>query len=330
MAIRTRITDKFNLKWPIISAPMAGASGGNLAAEITGAGGLGMIGGGYGDPDFIARAWQDAGQTKTGIGFITWSLESKPQLLEDAISRTPPAIMLSFGDPSIFSRQIKDAHIALICQCQTITHVKQAMDAGADIIVAQGSEAGGHGAARSTFPLVPETADLLNKHSPDTLLLAAGGIGDGRGIAASLLLGADGVLIGTRFWATREALVPPAFQRAAINNTGDATMRTSVPDVARDLDWPKGFNIRVLQNRLMRQYHDRLENITPQEANDIAERYASAIKTGNIDDGGIIVGEVSGLINDLPAAATLLQRLGREAELVLEKGVNLVCQVTDP
>ncbi len=102
----------------------------------------------------------------------------------------------------------------------SLDHVRQALDAGASIIVAQGGEAGGHGHRRATFPFVPEVADLLARQSPDTLLLAAGGIADGRGLAASLMLGADGVLVGTRFWASREALVHARQQEAALAATG--------------------------------------------------------------------------------------------------------------
>ena len=108
-----------------------------------------------------------------------------------------------------------DAGVPVICQTQTMRHVEEALDAGAMAIVAQGTEAGGHGGRRATLPFVPEVADLLAKRAPEVLLLAAGGIADGRGLAAGLMLGADGALVGTRFWAAEEALTPPAaFARA--------------------------------------------------------------------------------------------------------------------
>jgi nitronate monooxygenase len=99
--------------------------------------------------------------------------------------------MLSFGDPTPFALAIQTAGSRLICQVQTIAHTRAALDCGADIIVAQGSEAGGHGATRATLTLVPEVADLLAHEAPATLLMAAGGIADGRGLAASLMLSAD-------------------------------------------------------------------------------------------------------------------------------------------
>lgn len=317
MAIRTRITEKFDLEWPIVSAPMAIAAGGKLAAEVTQGGGLGMIGGGYGDAEFIGQAWSDAGNHRAGIGFITWSLEKQPELLDAALEKSPAAIMLSFGNPGRFSNQIKDAGIALICQCQTMAHVDEALDAGADVIVAQGSEAGGHGAKRGTLSFVAEVADVLARKSPTTLLLAAGGIGDGRGIAASLMLGADGVLIGSRYWASAEALVSENFQRAALNATGDDTLRTDVPDIARGLKWPDGFDIRVLNNDLMREYGDPEQPLSDDARQDIKQRYMAAGQSGNASDGGIVVGEVAGILADLPGARSLTQRMGEQCEALL-------------
>uniref|UniRef100_UPI002FC6ED15 nitronate monooxygenase n=1 Tax=Bosea sp. (in: a-proteobacteria) TaxID=1871050 RepID=UPI002FC6ED15 len=203
----TRLTERFGIEHPILSAPMALAAGGALAAAVTRAGGLGLIGGGYGDGDWLRTQYAAAGNTRTGCGFITWSLAKQPQLLGEVLAHRPAALMLSFGDPAPFAGEIAAAGIPLICQCQSVAHVRAALAAGASVIVAQGTEAGGHGHARATLPFVPEVADLLARESPETLLLAAGGIADGRGLAAALMLGADGVLVGTRFWASREALV---------------------------------------------------------------------------------------------------------------------------
>ena len=124
----------------------------------------------------------------------------QPDLLDQVLAHAPAVLMLSFGDPKPFAPAIHAAGSRLICQVQTIAHTQAALECGADIIVAQGSEAGGHGAARATLTLVPEVADLLARASPTTLLVAAGGIADGRGLAACLMLGADGVLLGSRPW----------------------------------------------------------------------------------------------------------------------------------
>src|SRR5581483_7190621 len=143
----------------------------------------------------------------------------------------PAALMLSFGSPLPFAPKIKATGAKLICQIQRMDHAREAVAAGADIIVAQGAEAGGHGQARATLTLVPEVADYLAKAAPNTVLVAAGGIADGRGLAAALMLGAEGVLVGSRFWASSDALVHATFQNRAVAANGDATIRTTVVDI---------------------------------------------------------------------------------------------------
>jgi len=222
--LSNRLTDALGIRHPIISAPMAFVAGGALAAAVSRAGGLGLIGGGYGDPEWIDEQFDEARGDRVGIGFITWSAAQKPAVLAAALQRKPAAVMLSFGDPMTFAADVRAAGAALICQCQNLDHVRAALDAQADIVAAQGSEAGGHGADHGTFTLVPEVADLLARTSPDTMLVAAGGVADGRGLAAALALGADGVLVGTRLCATEESLVKPLHKRAIIESDGDSTL----------------------------------------------------------------------------------------------------------
>jgi nitronate monooxygenase len=216
MPIETRLTKRLGIKHPIIQAPMAFAAGGRLAAAVTRAGGLGLIGGGYGDAAWIEEQFREAGNARVGGGFITWSMAKSPQLLDTMLAHKPAALFLSFGDPRPFSAAVKASEAVLICQVQSVADCRIALEAGADVIVAQGTEAGGHGARRATLTLVPEIADVLARESPDTLLCAAGGIADGRGLAAALALGADGVVVGTRFWAAEEALVHENVQAAGI------------------------------------------------------------------------------------------------------------------
>jgi nitronate monooxygenase len=255
MALHTRLTERLGIEHPIVSAPMGTAAGGRLAAAVTAAGGLGLIGGGYGDADWLEREFNEAANARVGCGFITWSLAQQPHLLPQVLRHAPAAIMLSFGSPLPFAPAVKAAGTPLICQVQTMAHAREAIAADADIIVAQGAEAGGHGVSRATLTLVPEIADYLAHSAPATLLLAAGGIADGRGLAAALMLGADGVLVGSRFWASEEALVPKSFQAAAVAATGDDTIRTTVVDVARKIDWPQPFTARVLQTRFTTRWH---------------------------------------------------------------------------
>jgi nitronate monooxygenase len=314
--MHTRFTQAFGIRHPIVCAPMGLITGGRLAAAVSAAGGLGIIGGGYAgvigaEPDLHQELALVRGHT-FGIGFITWALARNRQLLDDVLSHHPACVFLSFGDPAPFAPAILGSGARLICQVQCLRHVKQALDAGASIIVAQGAEAGGHGAKRSTLPFVPEVADYLAKQSPDTLLLAAGGIADGRGLAAALMLGADGVVVGTRFWASQEALTPqPAVDRA-IAGTGDDTVRTTALDALRGVDWPDEFSFRVLRNRLTDEWSGREAQARDAYAS-LREAYAEARSRNDFDMVAAVAGEAIGLIHDRPSAASIVETMVAQA-----------------
>ena len=216
--------------------------------------------------------------------------------------------MLSFGDPRPFIGAIAEAGVRLICQCQTLDHVRQALGAGAAVIVAQGDEAGGHGGGRGTMAFVPETVDLVRRESPDTLVVGAGGVADGRGLAAALALGADGVLVGTRLWASNEALVHPNHHAAILRSGGDATVRTSIPDKARGFAWPSGHSIRVLNNDYIRRWTGREAEL---EANIAAEgpKYAKAFEQGDAENAAVVFGEGAGLIAAIEPAAAIIEKM---------------------
>jgi nitronate monooxygenase len=203
MRLKAGLTEKLGIEHPVLLAPMNVFAGGKLAAAVSNAGGLGIIGGGYGDADWLEQQFAAAGNARVGCGFITWSIARDPKLLDQALAKQPAALMLSFGELEPHVSRIKARGVPLICQVQGMRYLREAVDAGADIIVAEGCEAGGHSGYRGVFTLVPEAADYLAKRSPGTVLVAAGGIGDGRGLAAALMVGADGVLVGTRFVASR-------------------------------------------------------------------------------------------------------------------------------
>jgi len=308
-----RFTDAFNIRYPIVSAPMAVAGGGELAAAVSRAGGLGLIGGGYGDPSWLEVQFEAAQGEAVGVGFITWALRQSPSLLTDVLKHKPVAVMLSFGDPRPFVDEIREAGAALICQCQNTDHVWDAIEVGADVVVAQGSEAGGHGASRGTLTFVPESADLLAKHAPDTLLLAAGGIADGRGLAAARMLGADGVLVGTRFWASKEALVHKAHHGAIIEANGDETIRTSVPDIARNLDWPRGLNARVMHNAYTRRWHGREAELEKNLAKE-SQQYLKAFAAGDTENTCIWFGEAAGMIDKIESAGDIVEQIASQAD----------------
>lgn len=309
--IATRLTRTLRLRHPIVSAPMAFASGGTLAAAVTRAGGLGLIGGGYGDPAWLEQQFEAACGEHVGVGFITWSLRKSPSLLTDVLKHRPCAVMLSFGDPHPFAEEIHAAGARLICQCQDMAHVIDAVDVGADVVVAQGAEAGGHGALRGTLSFVPEVADFLAERAPGALLLAAGGIGDGRGLAAALMLGADGVLLGTRLWASSEALVNEGHRRAILGTDGDGTIRTTIADIVRQIPWPRGFTARIRRNAFTERWHgreDTLEAVVTIEA----PRYRQAFEAGDPENTGVWFGEAAGVIHSIEPAASVIERLVAE------------------
>ncbi len=161
MALRSAVTEMFAIDHPMVLAPMGGVAGGRLAAAVAEGGGLGMIGGGRGDREWLERecALATNGTDKPwGIGLLSWAIDDAA--VELAIGQRPAAIMLSFGDPAPFAAAVRGAGIPLIVQVTTMAEARRALDVGADVVVAQGTEAGGHGGGRSTLPFVPAVVDI--------------------------------------------------------------------------------------------------------------------------------------------------------------------------
>jgi nitronate monooxygenase len=326
MVIRTRVTDRFGIEHPIVRAPMAFITGGELAAAVSRAGGLGIVGGGYagtvgGEPDLEVELARVKGG-KFGVGFITHALARSPTMLTKALRHSPFCVFLSFGDPRPFAAEIRDASATLICQVQFLWQIEMALEAGAAAIVVQGTEAGGHGGNRSTLPFVPEAADYLKQRSPDTLLIAAGGIADGRGLAAALMLGADAVVVGTRLWASAEALTPPAHTDAAIGKTGDSTIRTTALDALRGVPWPKEYSLRFLKNELADKWVDK-EAEAFRAFGSLSARYARARERNDLDTVAVICGEAVGLLKDRPSAESIVSSMSLEAEELLRNAGTL-------
>lgn len=310
--VSTRLTRALDVRHPVISAPMAFAGGGALAAAVSAAGGLGLIGGGYGDSTWLDEQFDICEGSRVGVGFITWSLRKSPALLTDVLKRRPAAVMLSFGDPRPFVEEIRAARALLICQCQNTDHVWDAIDVGADIIVAQNAEAGGHGMLRGALSFLPESADLIAAHAPNSILVAAGGIADGRGLAAALMLGAEGVLVGTRLWASTEALVHRRHHEAIVEATGDDTIRTSVVDIARQIPWPRGITARVRQNAFTRRWRGREKELEENVAVE-GPRYRQAFAEGDPENTGVWFGEAAGLVGAIEPASAIIERMAAEA-----------------
>src|SRR5215213_5210363 len=314
------MTAMFSLEYPIVSAPMGSVAGGSLAAAISKAGALGLVGGAYGDPDWLRTELSKArsGTTRPwGVGLITW--HATREAVELALSYEPHAFMLSFGDPRPFVPAIKGAGCTLICQVRDTEEGKAAEAAGADIIVAQGTEAGGHGAERSTLPLVPAVVDAV----APTPVLAAGGIADGRGLAAALMLGAQGALMGTHFYAAIEALGHESAKERIAAAKGRDTERTPVFDVVRQHAWPRPHTGRAIRNRFMERWGRREEDLD-EALDEELPKFRAAVRDGDFDTAMVWAGEGVDLISDVAPAGELVRRIGVETEACLRHASELV------
>jgi len=316
MALSTAFTELFSVQYPIALAPMGGSAGGELAAAVSNGGGLGLVGGGSGDPDWLARELpiSAAGTGKPwGVGFQTWAVDVGT--VERALELNPAAVMLSFGDPRPLAEPVRRASAALILQVTDLAEARQAVDLGADVIVAQGTEAGGHGArrGRSTLPFVPVVADL----AAPVPVLAAGGITDGRGVAAALALGAAGALIGSRFQATAESLADPSAKKAIIEGHGEDTERSTVLDIARGSRWPSKYPARTLGHPFLDQWRDREAELAADPR--ARQAYHDGVARGDMPPLPVWAGEGIDLITDLPSAADLVAALAAQAEHALAR-----------
>lgn len=311
--MRTAFTELLGVAHPVALAPMGDVAGGALAAAVSNGGGLGLVGGGGGGN----RAWLEreldlvAASTSFpwGVGFLSWALNA--ETLEWTLAHGPNAIMLSFGDPRPFAEIVRNAGATLIVQVTDLHEARQAIDVGADVIVAQGAEAGGHGGRRATFPFVPAVVDL----AAPTPVLAPGGIADGRGLAAALVLGGAGALVGTRFEASLEALVAPEVTKALLEGSGDDTERSRVLDIARRSAWPNRYTARTLRNEFLDRWRGREDELRADE--EVLDAYEMAATQEDPAVVPIWAGEGIDLITDLSSARDLVGTLAGEAEAAI-------------
>lgn len=299
------LTRLLGIDHPVLLAPMAGVSGGALALAVSRAGGLGLIGGGYGDAGWLDEQLALCTGERFGVGFITWALQRQPDLLTLALSGGAQSIMLSFGDIAPFAGPIRDAGAVLIAQVQTVEQARNAVTAGAQIIVAQGGEAGGHGGLRGTMALVPAVVDAV---SP-VPVVAAGGIADGRGLAAALMLGATGVLCGTAFYTATESIADHRAKLRVLAASGDDTVKSEVFDLVRGLDWPGGpWGLRSLRNEFSQRWGNDLPGLLS-VLDEEQRRYVISREQGDFDTAAVIAGEAVDLVHAIAPAADILLSL---------------------
>jgi nitronate monooxygenase len=311
--IRTPLTRWFDLSTPIIGAPMAGVSGGELARAVSQGGGLGMIGiSGAHSADFLTEqcAIPAADQVPFGVGLMIWVLENRPELLEATIAAAPSLVSVSFGDPAPYVGPLHDAGIAVCAQVNTTADVHRALDAGVDIVVAQGTEAGGHTGRRATLPLLQEVLTLT-----DRPVVAAGGIATGRGMAAVLAAGAAGVWIGTALLSCTEGLNAPALRERVRAASGDETVLTRAFDVAEGAAWPERWPGRALVNDFSREWDGREDEL--RETPDARRLVVEGRRTGDPAAAPIYAGESVGLVTSERSATDVVRDLDAEAEKAL-------------
>lgn len=315
MAFRTALTERLGLRHPILLAPMGAVAGGALAAAVTRAGGLGLIGPGYLDETWIGEQFDAAGNTRVGIGFITWDLAKHPKRLDAALDRKPACVMLSFGDAAPFVPKIRSAGAALILQVQSVDEAKAAARLGADVIIAQGSEAGGHGVTgRALSSLLPSVIDAV----APVPVAAAGGIADGRGLAAALAQGAAGVLVGTRFYAAAESLGHANAKALLVASGGGDTVRTHIFDIVRGIDWPKHYTGRAIRNAFTSRWHGQ-ERALSESLESEKARYTAASAAGDVSTAVVWAGEGLDMIDAVLPAAEIVERMVAEAETALAR-----------
>jgi nitronate monooxygenase len=299
--LTTALTEGLKLRHPIVQAPMGGVAGPELADAVSAAGALGMLTAGPTDgPEKVER---DAAAVteRVGIGTLAWRLDQDPELLDAVLAAKPAAVSISAGDIVPHHARVLEAGIPLFVQVSSAEGARAAIQAGADFVVAQGTDAGGHTGSVGTLPLLEAVLAAVG----GAPVLAAGGIASGRGLAGAIAMGCAGAWIGTRFAATREALGGDEKKRRLVEASETDTVHTRVFDIAQGVDWPPEFPGRALRDDFTDRWHGR-------EAD---------VPAGDYQGGHVYAGEAVGAIDDVPPAGALVERIAAEAEALLRRAV---------
>lgn len=321
--LHTYLTTSWGLRYPIIGAPMAYVGRGRLARAVTQAGGLGMLG--IGSTESVEFLLQEvtiargSDGEQFGIGMHTWAIEKRPDLLEAAIEARPFLISISFGSPAPYVERLHQRSILLATQVNTRAEAIQAEQAGVDLIVAQGTEAGGHVSGQvSTLPLLQTVLDAVR-----IPVVAAGGIASPRGVAAALAAGAEGVWIGTALLASPECANTDQARTRITQARETDTILTRAFDVAQGLAWPPQYPGRALRNRFTDQWHTRIDELLL--ADEAHQQLAQAVASKDYDLAYIYAGQAVGLVTHQQPAAEIIQQLGDGAErLLLDRSALLL------
>jgi NAD(P)H-dependent flavin oxidoreductase YrpB (nitropropane dioxygenase family) len=306
--LQTPVCDLLGIQIPILQAGMSTYTTPELVAAVSNSGGLGIIGGLFRDADELRDEILKVRELTSrpfGVNHVISQLE--PDAMEVTVELRVPVLSLSWGNADEIVRRAHDAGMKVVHQVNTPEEAGRAAAGGADVIVAQGAEGGGHVGAMSTLPLVPQVVDVVN----GVPVLAAGGIADGRGLAAVILLGAQGALIGTRFLATPEASGRGHSKDVILNAMGSQTVANKFFDDVMGLRWP-GALLRAIRNPLLDRWAQRQQDWTL-AADQIRPSLEAALAAGDF----VVAGESAGLIHDIVPAGDLVARIAKEAEALL-------------
>ncbi|MFD5874696.1 NAD(P)H-dependent flavin oxidoreductase [Streptomyces sp. NPDC060322] len=320
--ISNRLTELLGIDHPVVCAPMGSVSGGRLTSAVTRAGGLGLVGVSYGDAAFIDEHVAEAAEAGGvwGVGCVMFTFDDRPGLWDKVLGYAPPVVALSFGDAAQVHKYVAsatDAGSRVVVQVHDPEQARVAVQAGASVLVAQGAEAGGHHRTLATLPLIPAVVEVTQGEVP---VVAAGGFADGRGLAAALALGADGVMMGTRFAATEESLATTGFKSRLVSARTADTIRTHAFDVVRGIPWPAGHPARSIGNDFTRTWTGRDAELTAQRAT-VEPEWAAAVARDDTSQRAMFAGEVLDLIQDIQPAAQVVHSTVSEAEEILA-GLN--------
>jgi nitronate monooxygenase len=315
--IRTRVCDLFGIDVPILNAPMASAAGGELAAAVSAAGGLGFIGAMGHDAAWLRlqiRLVRERTDKPFGVGYISHRLPQLPDLYEVAIEERVPVIAHSFADPAPFMAAARGAGVKVIAQVQNVAGAREAARAGVDAIVAQGAEAGGHTGFVSVLSLVP---DVVATVAP-LPVIAAGGIASGETLAAAFMLGAEGAWLGTAFLASPESMYSANKKQRIIEISAADTVLTRVFDLGRGEPWPEHIAARAARNAFVDKWEGREDQIRADRQEAGAE-LAAGVSTDDVTTAPVWAGTAVGQVVDRASASEVVRRIAAQAEDVMRE-----------
>ncbi|NLW07005.1 MAG: enoyl-[acyl-carrier-protein] reductase FabK [Clostridia bacterium] len=314
--LRTPICDILGIRHPIFQGGMAWVATGELAAAVSAAGGLGIIGAGNAPPEVVAQEIRKVRErTDKPYGVNIYYLSPYvEELIKLVVSERVPVVTTGAGNPGKHLPALKTAGIKVIPVVASVSLAKRLARQGVDALIAEGMECGGHVGEISTMPLVPQVVKAVK-----VPVIAAGGIADGRGLAAALALGAAGVQMGTRFVCATECTVHPRFKEAIIKAGDRDTVVTGFP----------GHYVRVLKNKLTRQFEEMVSRqARPEELERLgAGRLRAAVVEGDVEFGSLMAGQVAAMINDIKPAAVIIEEIMQEAAEIITQMAKQVAKV---